>query len=120
MNKYLSIMKRSLWILLGFSIFSFLLSIIYCYTNISYKTISTLLLVFSLVFFLLLGYFGGRKQENKGFIFGMKYGVIICLFFYLIGGLLFEFTISFYKIAYYLILILACMFGSIIGINRKK
>ena len=120
MKKYIGLTKKVLWCVLGINIVCFLLALLHYYSNISYTTIGTVLLIFMIGLFFTVGYLGGKKCDNKGFIYGLKYGFIICALLYVIGGILFSFKINLYKLCYYVILILASTFGSMLGINRKK
>lgn len=120
MKKYLSIIKSSTWYIISFVVVTLLLSLLYYFTNISLNFISTALLLYVGSIFFIIGYKGGKKCESKGFVYGLKYGFGGVLIMYLLGGILFTFKLNLYKIIYYLILILVCVLGSMLGINKKK
>lgn len=120
MKKYINILKSVAWYILGFVGICFLLSVLYYFTNISLNVISTLLLIMMIICFFATGFIGGRKCDSKGFIYGLKCGGIFVIVMYLLGGILFSFSLNLYKIIYYLILILASTLGSMFGINTKK
>lgn len=65
------------------------------------------------------GFQFGKKSNQNGLIEGVKIGLLIIITL-LILNFIFKNSISFKNIIYYIILLLSCTVGSIIGINRKK
>lgn len=60
----------------------------------------------------------GKLSNQKGFIEGIKYGIIWILIFMIINLIIKNFTPL--SIIYFIILIFLSILGSILGINRKK
>ena len=67
-----------------------------------------------------LGFKKGQKRDNKGYIAGLKYGVLMILIMFLISFLLFKMLPNVVMFVYYGILLLSCILGSMVGINKKK
>ncbi len=61
----------------------------------------------------------GKPRNNKGYIEGLKIGFITIIIFSVINLLFIKNTYTFPVIIYYLIIVLICLFGSVIGINKK-
>ena len=77
------------------------------------NTFSILLIIFVICFI------NGKKINNKGYLEGIKIGLIIDLIFIVIR-LLLKRKITLYKFIFYLLILLISIFGSITGINKKK
>lgn len=65
----------------------------------------------------LSGFYIGFKSNNKGYINGLKFSLIIIGIF-LLSSLLFK-GFKFTSIIYYLIIIIVITLGSMLGINKK-
>ncbi len=102
--------------LLGTTLFVTLLH----YVNwINSKTLSILEILIPLFSLFLGGFVLGRKSKQKGWLEGLKLAglflIILILFQYL--GLQVHFSIK--SILFYLLLLVSCVFGSMLGINKK-
>ncbi len=98
------------------SLFLHLLTNFNLINNYIYRIL--LVIIISIIIFinsLLLG----KKEKEKAYITGLKYGGITIAFMFLISVLLFR-NISSYMIIYYFIILLVSITGSVIGINMKK
>ena len=73
------------------------------------------ILIFITTYFI-FGFIKGKNSNHKGYIKGLKIGIILCLILFVLG--LFKF--NFKTLLYYLILILSSIFGATIGINKKS
>ena len=81
-------------------------------TNIL-KLIITLISIFINSFFL------GKNSKSKGYIEGLKFGIIFIIFITLFNLILVnEFRLKI--LIYYLLIIITSMVGSTIGINKKN
>ena len=111
---------KLLGIVLGYIlVISLLMSLIYYFSNISYKTISTIILIMILILFFILGFRNGKESKSKGYLAGLKIGLIFI-------GVMFIFNLIFIRsfklplLMYYLLLIMSSILGGMLGINRKK
>lgn len=81
-------------------------------TNIL-KLIITLISIFINSFFL------GKNSKSKGYIEGLKFGIIFIIFITLFNLILVN-KFSLKIIIYYLLILITSMVGSTIGINKKN
>ncbi len=65
-------------------------------------------------------WFIGKKTSKRGLLEGLKYGAIIVLIMLILNSLILGNGFEVKILIYYLILLISAMFGSMIGINRKK
>ena len=91
-----------------------ILNIIFLPENIS----KYLIILLNLTFFI-ISFKEGKKRQNKGYIGGLKISLIGVFIYFLINLIVFHNTIGFKTIIYYLIIILTCIYASILGINKK-
>lgn len=80
--------------------------------------ISILKLILPITSIFISSYKLGKQSEKKGYIEGLKLGIIIILIFIILILFLDKLTIK--SLLYYLILLLTSTLSSMIGINRKK
>lgn len=111
----LSLLKF-LGFLLGGSI---VISILY-YFLFSTKFVNVLSFVYMVFVFFLFGYKAGKKTENRGFLAGIKIGLLLLLVLILFNLLFFQTKFQIIRVIYYMVLVFASVVGSTIGINRKK
>ncbi|MCM1370471.1 MAG: TIGR04086 family membrane protein [Clostridium sp.] len=66
------------------------------------------------------GFILGKKSLSKGWLEGIKYGLIIIFIMVIFSLIFFRTSLSLKSIFYYLILILVSIVSSMLGINFKK
>lgn len=119
--EYLKNIGKSLLYIFSIIIIStFLITILNYFNIIGSKIVTILKILIILIAMFVGGYLIGKNSKQKGWLEGLKLSgiviVILILFKYL--GLQDKFSIN--HLIYYLILIISCTLGSMIGINRKK
>jgi len=117
MNHYL---KGIGWILGSFVVFLIILSFCYYVNLFSSSIISYLKLLFPMISMMLGGIFIGRRSKQKGWLEGIKLALVPLILFFLLSYLGFGISLNLKMFFYQLILLLSCIFGSILGINRQK
>ena len=115
-------LKNDLWAILYFGVYLigsvFLLTIANYFNLISEGLANTLRFLIPLLGIFGTSYFLGKKCLKNGYLEGLKLGGIIVFGFVLVAIVSKGFkTIS---LVYYLILLIAAILGSMIGINKKK
>ena len=95
-------------------------SILNYITNLSGNALNLLNIVLISIAIFILSYKEGKITTSKGYLCGIKIGTMLCSILLIISVLLFIKNIKFSTFIYYAILILIAVFGSIIGINKKK
>lgn len=97
---------------------SFISSLFYLYTNMSYNVNAFILFIFTSIGFAILNFFNGKKAISKGYLAGLKLGGTILIFFFLVS-LLADGCILFSRIIYYGIILLISIISASLGINFK-
>ncbi len=120
MEKIISDIKTMAKFLGIILIFILILSLLNMLSSLSYKTIKTICVIFMILLFFITGFKQGKKSNIKGIFCGLKYGALGCLILFILSLCLFFKDLTFRMFLYYTILILTTMFGSIIGVNKKK
>ena len=64
-------------------------------------------------------YILGKKTQEKGYLEGIKFGIILILLMWIISFLAFDQSFSISSIIYYLIFVITSSIGSMFGINKK-
>lgn len=82
------------------------------------KIISILKLILPLTAIFISSYRLGKQSEKKGYMEGLKLGIIIIFIFLVLILILDKITLK--SLLYYFILLLTSILSSMIGINRKK
>ncbi len=98
---------------------SLLLSLLNLINLINGNITSILIMINTLILFLYLGLYFGKKTEKKGFLTGIKVGLVGVTIMFLISLIFFKVGPNLSMILYYLILLFASIMGSMIGINKK-
>lgn len=96
-----------------------LFSTLYLYTNMSSNTNNTLVFFSTMILTTILGFKSGIKTHDKGYINGIKLGLILVSVLF-VPSLFFKSFISISKFLYYLILVMICTLASIVGKNMQK
>ncbi len=110
---------KSFGIFMGFILFSITLFSLLNYNDvISNNSMMIIILILVLFSSLASGFYTGKNSKSKGYLEGVKTGLINVL-------VMFLFTIIFSKIKitsilYYLLIVVLSVLGSILGINKKK
>ena len=120
MNKYLKYLK-GLILILGVLFSSTLLISIFYYLNILNDGFNSyLLLISSFLSMLVGGIYIGLKSKEKGYIEGLKIGLLSIFILMILSIIIYKTNINYKNIIYYLILLSSSILGSMIGINKKK
>ncbi len=93
---------------------------IFNYFNITNTKVSNiLLLIIPIISLIIGGVYIGKNTVKRGFLEGIKLGIIFSLIILIINLILKE-NINLKDLVFYLILISSSTFGSMIGINKKS
>lgn len=120
MNKYIKYLKSLLYVFIPMLVFSIITSILY-YFNITSSSLNNYLKLFSIAISIFIGgIYIGTKADNKGWLEGIKIGLIVIFLVFVISYLAFDNSIDVKDFIYYSILLVSSILGSMIGINKKK
>lgn len=96
-----------------------LLTTLYQFDLISEKVFSIVKIIILLICLFINSFLLGKTAENKGYLEGVKFSIIIITLFILLT-FIFNLAFSSRMILYYLIIFLTIILGSILGINKKR
>lgn len=110
---------------IGYTLISIvILSLITCvfnYFGICDNNTINILKLFSVSISVIIGgIYLGKNTKNKGYIEGLKMGIIYDVILLILSILLFHRSFHKEMIIYYLIIIASSILGNIIGINKKS
>lgn len=102
---------------LGFSVL--FITTLYYFNLINENTYKVFKIVVLIINLFISGFILGREAKSKGFLEGIKLGLMIIPIF-LIVTLLIKEPLKLTVILYYLIILITSTFGSMIGMSLKK
>ena len=117
MKNLKKLLKATIYWIVSLLIFALLINTLNYLNIINYKTLQILKIIFSLISIFIGGFIIGKNAVKKGWIEGLKFGILIAIIFLLISLVLK--TLALDKIIYIILIIIVSTFGSIIGINKK-
>ena len=110
--------KRLLYTIISFLTLLFLITLMYNYNLLSDNMYKFLKLLLLLIIIIINSFILGKNKDKKGYLEGIKFGVLISLIFLIISIIGNKFQIK--LLIYYFILIITSTLGSMLGISRKK
>lgn len=115
-KKYLSSLGITLGLILAFSFFLNIFSYFDLLNSNIYKII---LIITSAISILVGSFILGKKSDNKGYLEGIKFGLITTILFFIISFLAFSQKLTISSFIYYLILVITSSIGAMLGINKR-
>ncbi|MDD2435842.1 MAG: TIGR04086 family membrane protein [Bacilli bacterium] len=116
MKKFDMSLLYTFGIILGFT----LLITLFNYFNIlSYKVVVVFKIIIPVLSLFVGGFILGKKSSNKGWLEGLKYGILVIVIFSIINYIFLKTGFKIQDLIYYLILIMSGTFGSMVGISNK-
>lgn len=103
--------------LLGLTFISTLFNYINLFGNTFINVLKVIIPVISLF---VGGFVIGKRTGKKGWLEGIKLSLIFLVFLTIFNYLALDFSMSLKTIIYYIILVVATTFGSMIGVNKFK
>jgi len=106
---------------LGFIFISTLVVTLFYYFDILNGNIFKWIKVFIPIIALLLGGFIiGKDSKKKGYLEGIKFGLMFVFILFIFTFLAFDVSFKLEFFIYYIIIILSAMLGAMVGINKNK
>lgn len=109
-----------LYIMCSILILTFIITCLNYFNIINDKIISIFKILIPLISLFIGGIIIGKSSKNKGWLEGLKLGLFFSVFLLIFNFLAFSNSFKFKYLLFYLIIIISSIFGSMIGINRKK
>ena len=117
--KYLKKYSYYINLIIFLIILTFILTILNLLITI-HPTIHKLIALVSLIIYLLISnILEGKKLQRKAYVSGIKKGFLTILLFYLLSLITLNIKLTINRFIYYAIIIITCILGHIIGINKK-
>lgn len=101
-------------------IITFVTTIFNYFNIISDNIISIFKILIPIISLFIGGFYIGKKSNNKGYLEGLKFGLIFSMFLLVFNFLALSISFKFKYLLFYLIIIISSILGSMIGININK
>lgn len=111
-------LKCMLYTLIGLVIGTILVTILNYFNLVKGLPLGLITLLIPIISIIIGSYKVGKTSNQKGYIEGLKYGVIWIILFVITNLIIKNFHIT--SIIYYIVILLLSMFSASIGINKKK
>lgn len=111
--------KPLLSILITILVLTLIITTFNYFNLIGSKIVSILKIIIPILAFMIGGYIIGKRSLSKGWLAGLKLGLMFLIILILFNILGLNHKFKFFDLIYYLILLGSSMFGSMIGINRR-
>ena len=119
MFKYLKYLKSFSYTLISIFILNIVISSLYYFDLIKNSTFNISRTIITLISVLIGGFYIGKYSKEKGYIEGLKLGIIIIVFM-IVFSLVLKSNFNITMFLYYVMIIISSILGSMIGINKKK
>lgn len=111
--------KPLLTILITILVLTLIATVLNYFNLIGYKVLSILKIIIPVLAFIIGGFIMGKRSSSKGWLAGLKLGVIFIIVLTLFNVLGLNHKLKIADLIYYLILLSSTTFGSMIGINKR-
>ncbi len=117
MKKYLIAIGYTL---ISFILLIFILNLFNYFDVLSGMTLKIIKMIIPVISMLIGSIYLGKNSIKKGYLEGLKLGVIISLVFFIFSFLGLDKSLSFSRIIYYAIVVISSMLGAMIGISQNN
>ena len=119
--KFLKKLGYSLiYIIPSLLVLTFIVTLLSYFNIISDKIVSIFKIIIPIISLLIGGYYIGKNSNKKGYIEGLKLGLIFSIILIIFNFLAFEHSFKLKYVLFYIIIIISSMLGSMIGVNKKR
>ncbi len=118
--KYLkTVLKSIAYTFVSLLVLTTLITVLSYFDIVKEQTISTLKIIVIIISVIIGGFIVGKNTKKKGWLEGIKQGIILITIFFILT-LLLKTSLNIKMLLYYVIIIVSSMAGSMIGISKKK
>ncbi len=100
--------------------FTFIITLLNYMNLINYKIVNVFKIIIPVFSVFITSYALGRKSLSKGYLEGLKFSMIFNIILVIYNYLIIRNNFQILDLAFYSIIIVFSILGSIIGINKKK
>ncbi len=101
-------------------VFCFFLNIFNYFEILPLNVYKIILVIFTIFSVFVGGFILGKSSLEKGYLEGLKFGILLVFIFFIISFLAFDKGFDYKSIIYYIILVISSCTSSMIGINKKE
>lgn len=118
---YLKILGKSFLYIISILFISTIIITLLNYFNIfGSKLVTFFKIVIALISMFVGGFIMGKNSKQKGWLEGLKLGLITLAILLLVNYVILNQNLDIRNLVYYLILLSSTIFGSMVGINKRK
>ena len=117
--KYLKYFKELLFFFISLLIILIITTLIDYISIINTNIINWIQLIFILISIFIAAFRIGKKSTNKGYIEGIKYGLLVLIIVLLIRLIFIKTPFKISNLIYYITILTTSIIGSILGKNKK-
>jgi len=117
---YMKYLKALIYIFIPILALNLIISLLHYFNVLGNGIIDYLTLFIAAISMLIGGIYIGSKTTKKGWLEGLKIGLIVIIIFFIIGYLAFDEGVIIKTLIYYFILLISSVLGSMIGINKRR
>lgn len=114
------ILKNLAYTLSSIIVVVFVLNIFYYFNLFGDKLMNIFMVMSSLICFLIGGRSFSKNNKSKGFISGLKIGLIYSVIFLILTLIFFSNNFKLFNVIYYILIIISTMFGGMLSNYTKE
>ena len=109
-----------IYIISSLLIITFIVTLLNYFNIINDKLIPIFNILIPSICLFIGGFYIGKNSNNNGYLEGLKLGSLFSIFLLIFNFLAFNNSFKLKYLLFYLIIIISCILGSMIGINKRK
>lgn len=119
MNRLKNIAFSTLYMIITILVMTFIITIFNYFGLFSKNIVSIFKIIIPMLALFIGGFSIGKKSNKKGWLEGLLLSIVFIIILLIFNFLAFNNTIEFKNLLYYFIMMVSCIFGSMLGINKN-
>ncbi len=119
MNRLKNIAFSTLYMIITILVMTFIITIFNYFGLFSKNIVSIFKIIIPMLSLFIGGFSIGKKSNKKGWLEGLILSIVFIIILLIFNFLAFNNTIEFKNLLYYFIMMVSCIFGSMLGINKN-
>lgn len=119
MNRLKNIAFSTLYMTITILVMTFIITIFNYFGLFSKNIVSIFKIIIPMLALFIGGFSIGKKSNKKGWLEGLILSIVFIIILLIFNFLAFNNTIEFKNLLYYFIMMVSCIFGSMLGINKN-